>query len=265
MPKTHRDSLIKHNFSKIRRRCALSAVGKGVSTIITVFLVILMINICLADPPPKTGKPRGKIEISQMDYDFGYMSQRGVFSHVFVAKNVGQGVLNIVKIDPTCGCTTIPIKKAFLKPGEQVEIKVNFDSGKITGRVAKRIKVLSTDPQNGLLELYIRGMVAREPETVELSGPAVRFVKIDVTRREVQIKNISAKQGLTLSVLPLSDDFIEASLSTDKLAPGSEAVLTLTLKKNPPLGEYSSSVTVECKGEKTERISIPITGIGYAH
>ncbi len=80
----------------------------------------------------------------------------------------------------------------------------------------------------------------------------------------MRIKNPSAKQRIILSVLPLSDDFIEASLSSNKLGPQQEAVLTLSLAKKPPLGEYSSSITIECKGEKTERISLPITGIGYA-
>ena len=228
---------------------------------------ILLDNKGLAEQQagPNSGDgAKGKIEFSEMRYDFGFIAPNGVFAHTFIAKNVGKGVLNIIKIDPTCGCTTVPITKAFLKPGEEVRIRVNFNSKNITGKVAKRIKVLSTDPEDAASDLYITGIVGQEPRMVTIDGPQVRFNQIDIQNRQIQITSRSAKKDMTLTILPMSDDFLRATLSSQTLGPGNTSTLTLSLVQKPPLGEYASSVTVECAADSTERFSIPITGIGYA-
>lgn len=257
--------------SKLRRAkipaLAVRAIGLQWRTrgLLTCFSLLLIVSysVASASPPAGKDKPKGKIEVSEYTFDFGYMPQKAVFSHNFVVKNVGKGTLNIVKVDPICGCTTVPVKRAFLKPGEETELHVNFDSGKFKGHINKRIKILSTDPENGLVELFVRGVVGKSPKSVQISGPAVSFASIDVTKREVRIKNISLKK-VTLSVLPMADSFFDASLSEQKIDPQQEATLTLKIKEALPLGEFKSSITVECVGEKTERFSIPITGMGYA-
>lgn len=231
---------------------------------LAVLIGFLMDGNGLAEQPKSSKGGQGKIEIAETVFDFGYMPQKGIFSHAFVAKNVGDGVLNIVKISPTCGCTTIPLKQAFLNPGEQVEIKVNFDTKNIPGKVVKKINVLSNDPVNGLSELYVKGIVGREPQLAAVGGPTVRFNKIDIKQRELTITNPTAKKRISLSILPLAHDFLAANLSGTDLGPGETATLTLSLVKDPPLGEYTSSITVECVADSTERISIPITGMGYA-
>jgi len=233
------------------------------SVICTSLLLLVLYPVTSAAPPSNKDKSKGKIEISEHVYDFGYMRQGAAFCHNYIIKNVGQGVLNVVKIDPTCGCTLVPIKKAFLGPGEETDLHVTFKSGKYMGHIRKRIKVLSTDPENGLIEIYVKGIVGENPELVEIRGPDACFNSIDITKRELRIRNISPHQ-IVLSVLPMANEYFEASLSTKKIGPQDETVLTLQMKKALPLGEFQGSITFECVGEKTERVSIPITGTGYA-
>jgi len=226
-------------------------------------LLLILSSKSFADPVSGNADAPGKIEVTEHTFDFGFMPQNAVFSHIFQVRNVGQGTLNIVKVEPTCGCTSVPLNKAFLKAGEKTDIRVNFDSGKFQGGIHKRIKVLSTDPQNGLVELFIHGVVGKPPEAVELIGPMMNFDKIGIVSREIRVKNLSM-QKIILTVLPLVDGFFEAVVSPQKIEPQAEATLTVTLKETPPLGEFKSSVTVESTGDKVERFSIPIAGIGYA-
>ena len=227
-------------------------------------LLSVLVSTVLAGPRQTEGEGKGKIEFAELVFDFGFMPQNAVFSHNFVVRNTGRGVLNIVKVQPTCGCTTVPMDRAFLKPGEKTDIRVNFDSGKMQDNVNKRIKVLSTDPENGLVELYFKGIVGKSPETVELIGSALNFTDIGTILREVRVKNITP-QPITLSVLPPADSFLEVAISSQKIAPQAEVILTIKLKKSPPLGEFKTSITLESSGQKIERISVPITGVGYAH
>ena len=62
----------------------------------------------------------------------------------------------------------------------------------------------------------------------------------------------------------MANEYFEASLSTKKIGPQDETILTLKIKKALPLGEFQGSITFESVGKKTERVSIPITGTGYA-
>ena len=237
-----------------KNRCiALSAFG----------LVLLWASASPAAQPSTSSEEKGRIEFTEFIFDFGFIPQGAVFSHNFHARNVGRGVLNIVKVEPTCGCTTVPLNQAFLKPKETVDIRVNFDSQKFQGSINKRIKVLSTDPENGLVELFLKGVVGKPPASVELSGSALIFNEIGIVSREMHIKNLTA-QEITLAVLPPVDTFLETTVSPLKIGPQSEAKLTVRLKGKPPLGEYKSSITLESTGEKVERLSIPITGTGYA-
>lgn len=226
-------------------------------------LSLVPYSVTPANPPPGKGKPKGKIEILEHVYDFGYMRQGAAFCHNYIIKNVGKGVLNVVKIDPTCGCTLVPIKKAFLEAGEKTDLHVTFKSGKYKGRIHKRIKVLSTDPENGLIDLYVKGIVGENPKLVEIRGPDASFNNIDVVKRELRIRNVSPHQ-ITLSVLPMASEYFEASLSINKIGPQEEAVLALLMKKALPLGEFQGSITFECVGKESERVSLPITGTGYA-
>ncbi len=206
---------------------------------------------------------QGKIEVAEYTYDFGYLPQGATVSHIYRVKNVGKGMLNIVKITPSCGCTTIPLKSAFLQPGEEADLRVDFETRKFTGGINKRIKILSTDPQQGLVELFIRGRVGETPKSISLSGPALRFDSIDIVQREVKIKNTSF-DPIHLSILPIADSFIHTALTPDEIKPQEEAILTVRIGKGAPVGDYRSSITIEAKGKKVERITIPVSGTAYA-
>jgi hypothetical protein len=266
MPQVHSTTLITTDKRDIQPSLSTSLRSKRALYLFFVMFAAILAFPCVeanADDSLSTDHARGKIEVSEYTFDFGYMPQGVVVVHEFKVTNVGKGMLNIVKVDPTCGCTTVPLKKTFLDPGDETGLRVEFKTGKYQGHVNKRIKVISTDPDNSLVELYIRGIVNEPPQNIEMIGPAVTFGTLDVLKREVTFK-CTALQDVGLSVLSIPDDFLGASFSVESIKPQREAALTIELKKNPPLGDFSSSVTVECVGEKTERITIPVTGVGYA-
>ncbi len=87
----------------------------------------------------------GKLEISTLKYDFGTIGLDNV-SHTFVAKNTGEGPVNITQVSTSCGCTTaklikdgkssvkfgmdhgnLPPANMELEPGEEVEIEVTYN------------------------------------------------------------------------------------------------------------------------------------------
>ncbi|GAB5466704.1 MAG: DUF1573 domain-containing protein [Candidatus Kapaibacteriales bacterium] len=82
-------------------------------------------------------------------YDWGDVkaSNEGLTTTVKL-KNVGDGVLEISNVKPSCGCTTAPIDKDKLQPGETASIDVTFKPGTSSGPKTKTIRISSNDSQS---------------------------------------------------------------------------------------------------------------------
>lgn len=71
-------------------------------------------------------------------------------------KNSGDEDLRIFSVKPSCGCTTAPISKDIIKPGESATIDVALNISKQSGNVTKGITVTSNDTKNDKLTYMIK-------------------------------------------------------------------------------------------------------------
>jgi len=95
-----------------------------------------------------------KIHFTETEYDFGNVIQGEKLSHTFVFTNEGKSDLLISSASASCGCTTSKPPKAPIKPGEQGEIKVTFDSKTKKGPVSNVVTVsANTYPTRTLLKI----------------------------------------------------------------------------------------------------------------
>lgn len=101
-----------------------------------------------------------KIEVTPDSFDFGQVKYGQVLEHRFKVKNQGKEVLEIKRLSTSCGCTTAQISRFQLKPGEEEELLVRYETAAMSGSHAKgrqeRIIYLKTnDPQNPQKEVMI--------------------------------------------------------------------------------------------------------------
>ncbi len=102
-----------------------------------------------------------KIWVSEQIYDFGEVKEGILVVHTFLLKNVGDAVLNFTRAPGvSCGCTSAPLSKMALAPGESVELVVRFETTGYGGhQVVKYVYVYSDDPDLPQLTLAIQGKV----------------------------------------------------------------------------------------------------------
>lgn len=132
---------------------------------VAVFVVVLSLGT-LAQP---------KLAADSMVYDFGEVAEGFLVVHSFILRNAGTGVLNFTRQPSTdCGCTTAGLPKMSLHPGEQLELRVNFDSTGFSGRVTKLVYVYSNDPSAPTFTLTVRGAV-RKALPYEGSASTLRY------------------------------------------------------------------------------------------
>lgn len=97
------------------------------------------------------------IDFGQKEYDFGEISQGEVIQYAFTFTNTGEGDLIIKSAKGDCGCTVPEWPKKPIKPGENGEILVKYDSDGHSDRIHKVIRVVSN--AQGTTVLTMKGFV----------------------------------------------------------------------------------------------------------
>ncbi|WP_316815607.1 DUF1573 domain-containing protein [Pedobacter nyackensis] len=95
------------------------------------------------------------------NYDFGKITQGEKVSYSYKFKNVGKSPLIILNATATCGCTVPEVPKEPIKPGDEGEIKVVFDSNGKMGMQDKVITVTS-NAQPSIASLHMTGEVKEQ-------------------------------------------------------------------------------------------------------
>lgn len=99
------------------------------------------------------------IEFESKTFTFEKLKQGEKTTHQYKFKNTGKSDLVIRKVRASCGCTAIMTEKKIIKPGEEGNIEVSFNSAGKLGNQNKTVTVISNDPKHPREILWIRGEV----------------------------------------------------------------------------------------------------------
>ncbi len=227
----------------------------------TIFFIFFMIVYVSAQKPKSSG---ARISISEMMWDFGYVSRNGKVIHTYKIKNVGGDTLILAKIRTTCGCTTTPLPKQRLAPGESTDLKVIFDPQKIAaGNTTKKLQIISNDPTNPFMEVQFTAKIGKNSSLIKLTPKEINFDTVSQgteEQRSLKIENIS-EEKLSIKMVEGPGDDIDLDLESKILQPGESVQVTLKLKKKAALGDLYTSFTLDFEGSKMARVSIPISAV----
>ncbi|TAL68034.1 MAG: DUF1573 domain-containing protein [Bacteroidetes bacterium] len=73
--------------------------------------------------------------------------------------NVGTDSLKILTVKPTCGCTTAPLDKNVLLPGDSATLDIKLNIGDVAGPMHKAININTNDPSKPNSVLNLRAEV----------------------------------------------------------------------------------------------------------
>lgn len=145
-------------------------------------------------------------------------------------KNTGNQLLKIHSVKPSCGCTTAPLDKDQIKPGEFATLDITLNAPKDAGSFTKPVTITSNDPQNDKIDLVLKGNLVLplkvfpkflnmgyvEPNKqalakIVLSNNIDSKIKILKVSSDLDGLKINLKDGMFLA--PKSDFTIEATYS----------------------------------------------------
>lgn len=200
-----------------------------------------------------------KIEIVGGDtYDWGKVTPKdSPLKAKIKLKNAGNETLNIENVKPTCGCTTAPLDKNKLEPGETATMDVALNITNRNEQVSKSIRISSNDPNNAMKVLQLKANVVVEVEV----GPTPYFVYRDMevgkeTESSIKITNNSQK-SISIELQESSPDNLIINFPKKvSLKPGeSKDIISKIVPQTA--GYFSSKVTLKTTHPDFDTIVIP--------
>jgi hypothetical protein len=201
----------------------------------------------------------------QAEYDWGSVTPEGPVTNVqsvkarIPIKNIGNKLLVITNVRPQCGCTTAPIEKDSLQPGEETAMNVTLNLPAGSGKISKYVTVFANDSA-GSHVLQLRAEIQRP---IQLSSSFLGFnagIAGQPTRATVSI-NTFVDRPVTIRPVPLTDGLLvvsAATMTSEKGKPVTVEVEYVPTKKGP----FTVQIKLETSLENYE--TIELTGYGAA-
>lgn len=193
-------------------------------------------------------------------HEWGEIPQsQGPLTTKIQIKNIGNEELEIFGVKPGCGCTTAPIDKDELKPGEIATVDVILRINKDEGPITKTIEFTTNDPENDRITYFLKANVIVPltlfPDFINLGG----FFKDETREGKIVLSN-NTKKPITITKVTTFPSSMRVNISKGKvLAPGSNTAVKATAE-NADVGTYLGKITILTDNEEQPSIEIKVNG-----
>lgn len=136
-------------------------------TWINTSLIFSFLILLYACNPKENNQNKGGgqpiINFVSKEFDFGTINEGEKVQYNFKFVNAGNGDLIIKSAEASCGCTVPKFSDKPVKPGEEGQISVEFNSEGKPGAAAKNVTIRSnTNPE--ITILTVKGEVIPKPK-----------------------------------------------------------------------------------------------------
>lgn len=218
---------------------------------------------------PLPGAKEARVEVDELEYDFGTMQQGATQSHVFVLRNVGQAPLTLESGPTSCKCTLSDVSEKPVPPGESVPVKLEWTAKTGVGPMRQRATILTNDLLHSRLELVVTGTVT-EPTGVFPAQVLLDKIASGETKSAEVIVMAMSQDTLEVSDPQLSDprtrEFFDVRIEPlareslpDPTARQGVRVI-ITAKKGLPMGRIEQWLSLKTNMPDAEKLDIPVIG-----
>ncbi len=195
-----------------------------------------------------------KLTIEKAVHDFGRVDEGATVEAPFVIRNDGGAPLELQRIVPACGCTTVASEagKNSLKPGESLTLNVKFDTAGFSGQKTKTVRVYTNDPLNPSGVITLRGEITGE---FTVQPPRAFFGDVrSGTERSIDVLVKSRNSATKLGEVASRSEYLEVS----KEASADGIRIQVRLKPTAPVGILRSTVTVQTSSANEPVLAFPV-------
>ncbi len=172
-------------------------------------------------------------------------------------KNVGTELLKITEVKPGCGCTTAPLDKNELKPGEEASLDVTLRIAGFSGNVTKSIRIASNDPSNPNKYLYLKANVFHPISITPTSYLAFNEMTVgQEATAKVTLKN-NTSQDITITDVEVVPDNLNVNLPKKLVLKANESYDVIAKFIPDKKGYFNCSIKMKTSNSDQKEIVIP--------
>lgn len=220
----------------------------------TAALFWLLLSPIAASPAPanaQEGQPR--LVVNNPTVNFGEVEQGAPAQGIFELKNEGSGSLQILGVQPACGCTAAMMDANSIAPGQSAQLKATLSTTEFSGLQAKKIRLTTNDPEKRSVELTLEGEIL---PLITVDPPRLYLRKLDSGKELSQSFTVTLKPELNAQVTEVKAGSEKVRLALSEIENGKK--ITATLAPNLPLGVFSDQIVVATSSAKVPMARIPI-------
>ncbi len=184
-----------------------------------------------------------------------------ILRHDLNIVNSGSDTLRISEVRPSCGCTTAPIDRTVLPPGDTATVDITLDIRSRRGEVTKFVAIASNDPKRPTASACLRAFVVQDVVAEAGHFPFVDALKVGEDHpSELSVTNIG-DTPITFSLPPTIDDDsvrVEFAMIGDNPLPPGEKIVVRALVRPKSLGLSTHVVTLRTSGFHTPELKLSL-------
>ncbi len=215
-----------------------------------------------------TSSAAPRLEISEPEFNFGFVPQHADLSHDFWLYSTGDDSLKITRIVPGCSCTKTPLEKENMAAGDSTLLHIMLDTKTFTRKITKgpRIWTNENKPESDAMTpdtfIMVHADVMIDP--LATTPITIKPFKLDLTpvgklvrdKMTFTLTNTSATPlKPTLVVAPTR--FMEVTLP-ETIPAGGSATGTIELKKEYLNTSIACSFTFQLDDALQTRFTVPV-------
>ncbi|MFN3306567.1 MAG: DUF1573 domain-containing protein [Candidatus Kapaibacteriota bacterium] len=172
-------------------------------------------------------------------------------------KNAGTELLKITEVKPGCGCTTAPLDKNELKPGEEASLDVTLRIAGYSGNVVKSIRIASNDPTNPNKYLYLKANVFHPISITPTSYLAFNEMTVgQEATAKVTLKN-NTTQDITITDVEVVPENLNVNLPKKLVLKANESYDIIAKFIPDKKGYFNCSIKMRTSNSDQKEIVIP--------
>lgn len=196
--------------------------------------------------------------VEQVVFDAGNVHKGDLIKHDFIVENSGEGPLEIVHVQPACGCTTTQFDKD-IAPGKSGKITATLNTANFTGPIQKTISVTTNDLKMANFQLTIKAVVKAilnvEPSEYQQFGLMQKGQTLE------KVFTLKAEDGTAFEVTQVNANDPALKYDLKPAADKKSAEFRVTVSADHPLGLISGRFTLATTHPKAPTLILSVYGM----
>lgn len=236
--------------------------------IATPFAILTVLVAAVASPPVLRAETTGSgpsAVVAEPVIDAGELPVGEPAEAEFLIENQGDEPLEILRVQPACGCTVAEYDET-IAPGETGRVRAVVDTTSEIGPNSKLVTVVTNDPDNPQIRLTIesdvKAFVALQPGYARFAS----FVQSDRDQSIPQILWTDSFEELEITGVESSEPWLEVTYREATEAErvvagaGKQWRVDVTLAKTAPIGPVAERALLRTNHPQQKVVEIPVSG-----